>query len=107
MNEVYEVGETVTLSRNGRIPIIVPVIRITPSGRVVIKHENSEITYNKDGSERTSNMWNFSRIRHTTQEDLDAIELIKLRTAINKVNWLSLSIAELKSVLQVLGIEVS
>lgn len=100
----FEVGETVTLKESMRAPRLVRVVRITPTGRFVVAVGATTMTFNPDGTGRNNSAWSFSRISKTTQADLDEIELLKLRIAINKIKWYEKSLEELRAVLDVLGV---
>jgi hypothetical protein len=102
MNEqhTYKAGDRVAIESGiGRSTYnITTVLRVTPTGRVVVKWGSGTNTYGKDGYPVGEYRYNRSRLMPLTPEIEQKIEHGHLAHTLDNVKWSELSIEKLRQI---------
>lgn len=88
-NPTWKIGDRVTINRR----IVATVERLTPSGRVVVRHGDNLVTFEPCGTERASG-YSRRKIAHLTPEAEAEIALVARCAAVFPEAWRVVEAAE-------------
>jgi hypothetical protein len=93
-------GDEVAVIRNyGRLISVARVIRVTPSGRVIVHWGSSSLEFNPDGYQRgNKDSWSRTHIEPLTPERRDAADQRVLAERLEVTKWGALDVATLRRV---------
>ncbi len=85
MLENVKVGDNLLVSSSNGSSGVATVKRITPKGFVVATYGDSEVTFRRDGNERTSDTWHWKTARPITDEDIADMRLEAMRNKVHRL----------------------
>lgn len=102
MSEKFEVGQKVIVeSRNNKKVDVVD--KITPTGLISV----GGLLYRSDGTQRTSDVWNISKIKVATNEDIEDLKKVfhknQLVKQLQGLDYGKLSLEKLQELIDVLS----